>query len=173
MGLIHVYCGDGKGKTTASIGLAVRASGSGMKVVFLQFMKGRHVSELDSLKLIPNITVLRNDKEFGFYNTLEEQDKTDITKLHNKNLNKAIDLVDSGLCDMLILDEITSTYNYQLIDTALVDHLILNKKPELELILTGREPNQLFIESADYVSEIKKIKHPYDKKIGARKGIEL
>ena len=173
MGLIHVYCGDGKGKTTASIGLAVRASGSGMKVVFLQFLKGRHVSELDSLKLIPNITMLRNDKDFGFYYTMDDQVKAEVTKIHNENLNIAIDRVDAGLCDMLILDEITSTYNYQLIDTAVIDRLITNKKPELELVLTGREPNNLFIEFADYVSEIKKIKHPYDKKIAARKGIEL
>ncbi len=172
-GLIHVYCGDGKGKTTASVGLAVRAAGSGMQVVLLQFLKGRHVSELYSLKLLPNITVIRNDKDFGFYNTMKEQDKEDITKLHNENLKKAVNLVKEGRCDMLILDEITAAYKYQLVDRAEIDNLILNKKTELELVLTGREPVPLFLEKADYVSEVKKIKHPYDKNIKARKGIEL
>lgn len=172
-GLIHVYCGDGKGKTTASVGLAVRAAGSGMQVVLLQFLKGRHVSELYSLKLLPNITVIRNDKDFCFYNTMKEQDKEDITKLHNENLKKAVNLVKEGRCDMLILDEITAAYKYQLVDRAEIDNLILNKKTELELVLTGREPVPLFLEKADYVSEVKKIKHPYDKNIKARKGIEL
>ncbi|MDF2586795.1 MAG: cobA [Anaerocolumna sp.] len=172
-GLIHVYCGDGKGKTTASMGLALRAIGSGMKVVFLQFLKGRQVSELESLKLLPNLTVLRNNRDYGFYNTMSNQDKIEITKLHNENLLKAFVMIESNQCDLLILDEITATYRYQLIDTKAIDNLIINKKPELELVLTGRNPDTLFIEYADYVSEIKKIKHPYDKNIAARKGIEL
>ncbi len=172
-GLIHVYCGDGKGKTTAAIGLAVRGAGSGMQVVFLQFLKGRPVSELAGLKLLPGITVIRNNKDFGFYNTMTEQDKKAITMLHNENLNQAVHLVKEGRCDMLILDEITAAYKYQLVDRAVIDDLILHKKTELELVLTGREPDPMFLRMADYVSEIKKIKHPYDKNVTARKGIEL
>jgi cob(I)alamin adenosyltransferase len=172
-GLIHVYCGDGKGKTTAAIGLAVRAAGSGMQVVLLQFLKGRPVSELVSLKLLPNITVIRNEKDFGFYNTMTQQDKADIAALHNENLKKALKLVKESRCDMLILDEITAAYKYGLVDREAVDNLILHKKAKLELVLTGREPAPLFLETADYVSEVRKIKHPYDKDITARKGIEL
>lgn len=172
-GLIHVYCGDGKGKTTAAIGLAVRAAGSGMQVVLLQFLKGRVVSELESLKLLPGITVIRNNVDYGFYNKMTDQDKEDIKKLHNENLTKALNLVKDSKCDMLILDEITAAYKYQLVDRAEIDNLIVNKKAELELILTGREPAPLFLDKADYVSEIKKIKHPYDQNIAARKGIEL
>lgn len=172
-GLIHVYCGDGKGKTTAAIGLAVRGAGSGMKVVLLQFLKGRPVSELAGLAMIPGIKVIRNCKDFGFYNTMTEQEKESITLLHNENLQTALDLVAKDKCDMLILDEIAAAYHYGLVDRAAVENLLRNKKPELELVLTGRNPDPLFLEKADYVSEIKKIKHPYDQNIGARKGIEL
>ncbi|QHQ61261.1 cob(I)yrinic acid a,c-diamide adenosyltransferase [Anaerocolumna sedimenticola] len=172
-GLIHVYCGDGKGKTTAAIGLAIRAAGSGMRVVLLQFLKGRLVSELESLKLIPGITVIRNDKDFGFYHTMSSQDKMDITAYHNENLRKALDMVEDNSCDLLILDEIMAAYKYQLVDCQVIDNLLQNKKKELELVLTGRDPAPLFLEKADYISEIKKIKHPYDKNITARKGIEL
>lgn len=172
-GLIHVYCGEGKGKTSAAVGLAVRAAGSGMKVVLLQFLKGRIVSELRTLALIPNITVIRNNVDYGFYNTMSLQDKEEIAILHNENLNKALSMVKDGFCDMLILDEVTAAYNYGLVNQDVVKDLIINKKEELELVLTGCDPAPLFLEYADYVSEIKKIKHPYDQKIGARKGIEF
>lgn len=172
-GLIHVYCGDGKGKTTAAMGLAIRAAGSGMKVVILQFLKGRVVSELNSLKLIPNITVLRNEKDLGFFHNMSEENKNLAITYHNENLKKVVEMVDNIECDMLILDEICAAYRLCLVDKDIINHLIVNKREDLELILTGREPDELFLKYADYVSEIKKIKHPYDKKINARVGIEL
>lgn len=172
LGLIHVYCGDGKGKTTAAIGLAIRASGNGMKVLIIQFLKGKKVSELEILQRIPNITVLRNDKDYGFYNSMTKEEKIEATKLHNENLYRGLELVETGNCDVLILDEVVSAYNLNLIDKEAVNQLITEKKPELELVLTGRNPDPLFVEKADYVSEIKKIKHPYDRNISARKGIE-
>lgn len=171
-GLVHIYCGDGKGKTTASLGLAIRAAGSGMKVVFAQFLKGSDTSELESLKRIEGITVLRNPIDYGFYNRMTEDDKVAIKKLHNDTLTKAIKAVNDGECDLLILDEIIATYNYSLVDTNLVDELLSNKPDNLELVLTGRDPAPHFLEAADYVSEIKKVKHPFDQKIGARVGIE-
>ena len=104
---------------------------------------------------------------------MSPQDKKEITAFHNENLRKALQLVKEGCCDLLILDEITAAYQYQLVDCSLIDELILNKSAELELVLTGRDPAPLFLEKADYISEIKKIKHPFDKNITARKGIEL
>lgn len=172
-GLIHVYCGDGKGKTTAAMGLAIRAAGSGMKVVILQFLKGSMVSELNSLKLIPQITVLRNHRDLGFFHTMSEEDKEEAKSYHNDNLKKALRIVQDKKCDLLILDEICATYNLGLIDKTLIDQLIMHKPEDLELVLTGRDPDELFLKYADYVSEIQKIKHPYDKKIGARLGIEM
>lgn len=171
-GLIHLYCGDGKGKTTAAMGLSIRAAGSGMKVVFLQFLKGRPVSELNSLKLIPGITVIRNDKDYGFYNTMTEQDKLQITKLHNDNLYQTMELVEAGEVDLLVLDEVCAAYKYPLLDTKVIQELILFKRKGLELVLTGRNPDKLFLEHADYISEIQKIKHPFDRNIQAREGIE-
>lgn len=172
-GLIHVYCGDGKGKTTAALGLAVRAAGSGMKVVILQFLKGKLVSELNSLKLIPGITMLRNEEDLGFFKAMSEEDKQKARSYHNNNLENVLQMVENGECDLLILDEICAAYRLGMVDRERIDQLIINKRDDLELVLTGREPDELFLEYADYVSEIKKIKHPYDKKINARVGIEL
>lgn len=171
-GLIHIYCGDGKGKTTASMGLAIRAAGSGMNVLFTQFLKGSDTSELNSLKQIKGITVLRNAIDYGFFNQMTEEDKAAIKKLHNETLQQAIQAVNDKTVDLLILDEIIATYNYNLVDKHLLDELIQNKPEYLELVLTGRDPAEHFIAAADYVSEIKKVKHPFDKRIGARKGIE-
>lgn len=170
--LTHVYCGDGKGKTTAAAGLSIRAAGSGMKVVFLQFLKATESGEIEILRSLDNITVIRNEKNYGFFNRMTEEDKLAVVKLHNDNLKSAWELVESEHYDMLVLDEVCAAYNYNLIDRQLVEKLIKEKKGNLELVLTGRDPAPVFLEYADYVSEVKKIKHPYDRKITARKGIE-
>lgn len=169
MGLLHIYCGDGKGKTTASIGLAVRAAGAGMKVCFAQFMKGGYTSELAALKLIPDITVIRCDRDYDFVKNMSESDKIQITDCHNSLLKKAF----SGSFDMIILDEFNSAYAYGLLDKKTAEQLILNGKNNPEIILTGRDPAELFLNSADYVSEINCVKHPYENGVPARKGIEF
>lgn len=171
-GLIHVYCGDGKGKTTAAVGLSVRAAGSGLKVVFLQFLKGRDSGEIDILRELTNVTVIRNDIDYGFFKRMTEEDKLKITELHNKNLKAALQYVYEGHCGLLVLDEVCAAYHYNLLDRSLIGKLIMGKPEDLEIVLTGREPDPLFLEYAHYVSEIKKIKHPFDQNIGARKGIE-
>ena len=91
MGLIHIYCGDGKGKTTAAVGLALRAAGQGMKVHFIQFLKGSETGEINILKHIKGITVARCDRNYGFYNTMSDKDKTEIICCHNKMLSNAIE----------------------------------------------------------------------------------
>ncbi|HCT64772.1 MAG TPA: cob(I)yrinic acid a,c-diamide adenosyltransferase [Lachnospiraceae bacterium] len=170
-GLTHLYCGDGKGKTTTAIGLAVRAAGSGMNVAFVQFMKGCETSEIDMLKLLPNICVFRSDVNFGFFSTMKEEEKNRLTKIHNSLIDEALKYLGSE--GMLVLDEITHAINFDLINCEKLKDFI-EKKPQLiELVMTGRNPQAYLIEAADYVSEIKKIKHPYDRGITARKGIEL
>ncbi len=168
MGLLHIYCGDGKGKTTASLGLAMRAAGAGMRVCFVQFMKGGDTAELASLKLIPDITVKRCDKAYGFVKNMSGEDKADITDCHNELLKYAF----SGGFDLIILDEFNSAYGYGLMDKVLAEKLILDGKNSAEIALTGRNPAEIFLENADYVSEICCVKHPYEKGITARKGIE-
>ena len=98
MGLLHIYCGDGKGKTTASLGLALRASGAGMNVCFLQLMKGGETSELAALKALPNIKVIRCDRHYPFFKNMTESDKADITACHNGLLEEAF----GGGFDMVI-----------------------------------------------------------------------
>ena len=171
-GLIHIYYGDGKGKTTAALGLAVRTAGSGMKVIFVQFLKSHETGELAVLESIPNIMVLRGKEgtQFSFSMTEEQKDKTRL--VHDENLRKAMELADSELCDMVVLDEALGAYSRDLIDKQLLESFVRNKPEQLELVLTGRKPTEWMIGCADYVSEIKKIKHPYDAGIPARKGIE-
>ncbi len=169
MGLLHIYCGDGKGKTTASIGLAVRAAGAGMSVCFAQFMKGRFTSELNALALIPNITVIRCDKDYGFVKNMSGSEKMSIAECHNNLLKKAF----TDSYDMVILDEFNTAYFYGLLNKTAAEQFILNGRKNAEIILTGRNPADFFINSADYISEINCVKHPYKNGIPARKGIEF
>ncbi|MBR4096533.1 MAG: cob(I)yrinic acid a,c-diamide adenosyltransferase [Oscillospiraceae bacterium] len=168
MGYLHIYCGDGKGKTTASLGLAMRAAGAGMKVCFVQFMKGGETAELDTLKLIPNISVHRCNKEYGFLWNMSDNEKAEITVTHNELLTTAFN---SG-ADLVVLDEFNFAYSSGLMDKMLAEKLILDNKDSCEIVLTGRDPAEIFIQEADYVSEICCVKHPYEKGVTARKGIE-
>lgn len=172
MGLIHLYWGDGKGKTTCALGLAIRAAGAGLKVIIIQFLKGSDTSELYILKNIPNICVMRNDKDFGFVNSMTPTQLEQIKFMHNNNLNEALNYAASGECDLLILDELTYVYDMKLIDIEKINQLIKNKPKNLELVITGRNPNDIFIDNADYITEMKAVRHPFDKGINARKGIE-
>ncbi len=168
MGLLHIYCGDGKGKTTASLGLAMRGAGSGMKVCIVQFMKGGDTCELESLRSLDNITVIRCDSEYGFSFSMTDKDRTDITECHNKLLEKAF----SGGYDMIILDEFNCAYELGFMDRSKAEELIVNGKNNAEIILTGRNPAAFFMENADYISEICCRRHPYEKGVDARRGIE-
>lgn len=173
MGLIHIYCGNGKGKTTAALGLALRAAGSGMRVHFLQLLKGNPTSELKSLALIPNITVARSEKNFGFTFKMSEENKKQLIAVHNELLLNAQRLMNDGKVDLLIIDEFNAAYEYELIDRELGERIVLHKPEKVELVITGRNPAQKFIDAADYVSEINPVKHPYECGIKARKGIEF
>lgn len=171
-GLTHVYYGDGKGKTTAAIGLAVRAAGAGKQVIFAQFLKGGATSELKILERLPNIRIFRNQEDLGFFKNMTPQEKERAASMHTETLKKIFLTIKNEPIDMLILDEITYPYEYGVIDRDMLEHLILKKPEPLELVITGRNPSPLFLEAADYITEMKKIKHPFDKKIIARKGIE-
>lgn len=167
--MIHIYCGDGKGKTTAAIGLAVRMAGYNKKVLFMQFLKGSYTGELEILQKCENITVMRCDRNYGFFRSMTDSDKENIIKCHNENLEYVLKNTDSF--DMIVLDEIFAAYNYDLADREKVKGIV--EKYKGELVMTGRDPQEWFVERADYVSEIKKIKHPYDRGITAREGIEF
>lgn len=167
--MIHIYCGDGKGKTTAAIGLAVRMAGYGKKVLFVQFMKGSYTGELKMLAAEENIKVVRCDRGYGFFRSMTEADKEEIIQSHNANL-KYIEQNMSDF-DMVVLDEAFSAYNYGLLDKNLLHDIVDNYTGEL--VLTGHEPQEWFTDRADYITEMKKIEHPYDRGIQAREGIEF
>ena len=169
MNYIHIYCGDGKGKTTAAIGLSVRAAGSGMKVLFSQFFKSGTSSEVKTLKSIGSIDYICMDRSFGRYRTMNEAQIAEASKYINKLLDDILTMSDKY--DMIVFDEIISTYRYGLIDKEKFLPFLTTDKNK-EIILTGREPADELVELADYVSEVKKIKHPYDNGIASREGIE-
>ena len=170
--MIHLYCGDGKGKTTCALGLALRGAGAGMKIVIVQFLKGSLTSELNSLNKVPNVIVLRNSKDYGFVNNMTPKQLDMIRNEHDSNLAKALKLVENDKCDMLVLDELTYVYNMNLIDKAKLEDFLKNNK-NIEVVITGRDPDKLFINIADYVTEMKMIKHPFEKGVAARKGVEF
>ncbi|WP_294351431.1 cob(I)yrinic acid a,c-diamide adenosyltransferase [uncultured Clostridium sp.] len=172
-GLIHIYCGDGKGKTTASIGLSVRAVGSGMKVIFTQFLKNNKSSELKVLKTLPNLEVVPCEKAFGFFKFMSDEEKKKAKEVYSRLLTTVINKAIEEDIDLLVLDEIMATYNYELIDKEYFLNFLKNKPEKLEVVMTGRDPKEELINLANYVSNIEKIKHPFDEGIMARVGIEM
>ncbi|MGC4020150.1 MAG: cob(I)yrinic acid a,c-diamide adenosyltransferase [Muricomes sp.] len=171
-GLIHIYCGDGKGKTTAATGLAVRSSGCGMRVLFARFLKNEASGELRILDAVPEIEVLHLNKSFGFYSTLNQEEKELAHKLYGQLWETVMEKVRTGTYDLLVMDEFMAAYGYGLIHHEAALEFLKSKPQSLEVVLTGRNPSEELIEIADYVSEIQKIKHPFDQNIKARRGIE-
>ena len=169
-GLIHIYCGDGKGKTTALLGLALRAAGSGKKVLLLQFFKDGKSAEFASLAHVPGIEVVPQTRTFGFSWTLSEEEKREAAAYYSGLLEDAFRR--SGDFDLLALDEAMSACTAGMISEARLLELLAGKPAELEAVLTGRNPSQALVDAADSVPEMRQGKHPYDQGVAARKGIE-
>lgn len=172
-GYVAVYTGDGKGKTTAAVGQAVRSAGNGLKVYMVQFLKTDNTGELKIANIIgENFKIFRFQKQKGFFWTLNKEEKEIVRKEVNKALEFVKDVIDNNGCDVLILDEIMGVIKNNIIKPDIVIELI-DKKPEtMELILTGRDAPESIIDKADLVTEMKNIKHYIDKGIYAREGIE-
>ena len=169
-GYIHVYTGNGKGKTTSAIGLGIRATGAGLKVHLLQFMKGRRYSELNTLDKIKNFTYSQHGRD-EFVNK-KKPEKIDID-MAQEGFKYAKKLIKSNKYDLIILDEINVAVDFNLIDIEDVLKLIMGKPKKLELVLTGRYVNPKIIKTADYVTEMLEIMHPYQKGVQARKGFDF
>ena len=167
--MMHLYCGDGKGKTTAAVGLAVRAAGSGMKVLFVQFFKSGKSSEVEALEKLGIVTA-HPGVHYGRYKTLNEEKKTEVRDSYGE-LFDAI-LAAAAEYDLIVLDEAVSAYNYAMIDGERLTEFLRLEGNRREIVLTGRNPLPELIELSDYVTEMKKVKHPFDGGTAARKGIE-
>jgi cob(I)alamin adenosyltransferase len=170
LGMIHVYTGDGKGKTTASIGLGLRATGHGYRVLMIQFMKGQiNYGELEAVKNLPNFDIV----QFGRADFVDKKNPAEIdVKLARDGLEFTRKAMNERKYDVLILDEINVAVEWNLIGVKDVCDLLESKPDHMEIILTGRHAPQSFIDIADTVTEMKEVKHPFTKGVLARKGIE-
>lgn len=166
--MIQVYTGNGKGKTTAALGLALRASGAGLKVYIGQFIKNGSYCEVKALKKIKNIKI----EQFGTGCFIEKSPTAQDARLAKKGLLKAKEILNTASYDMVILDEINVALNLKLLKLEEVIDLIKNTPRNIELVLTGRSAHPSIIKLADLVSEIRDRKHYYKTGIKARKGIE-
>ena len=168
-GLVQIYTGDGKGKTTASLGLSLRAAGRGLKVFIAQFAKGMYYGELKALeRFAPQITL----KQYGRKCFIRDEPEEEDVRLAREGWREIKLVLNKEECDLLILDELGIALHYGLISLDEVRELIRNKPEGVELVLTGRKiPGELF-EQADLVTEMREIKHYYNAGVQARKGIE-
>ena len=168
-GYVQVYYGDGKGKTTAAIGLAIRAAGCNLNVFIAQFIKGLQYSEIKCLKKLNQNIIL---KQYGRGCFIKNKPTEDDIVAAKKGLNEIKEIMLSEKYDVIILDEITIAEYFGLLDTSEILELIRLKPQNVELILTGRKASKQIIEAADLVTEMKEIKHYYTSGVLARKGIE-
>ena len=169
-GLIHIYCGDGKGKTTAAMGLALRAAGSGRKVLLLQFLKDGKSSEFASLAHVPGIAVVPQTCSFGFSWTLTDGERAEARAYYTGLLEDAFRR--AGGFGLLVLDEAMGACSTGMVEEVRLLELLGQRPAELEVVLTGRDPSQAMQDAADYVTEMRKVKHPFEQGIPAREGIE-
>lgn len=172
MGYVHIYCGDGKGKTSAALGLSVRAAGRGKKVLIVRFLKNEDSGEVTALRKIPGITVEPCDREFGFVFRMNEEQKTEAARYYQARFESACRKAAEENYDVLVLDEILAACSYKMVREKDVVSFLDGRSKDLEIVLTGRNPSDSLAERADYLSEIRMKKHPFEKGIPARKGIE-
>ncbi|MBI3291125.1 cob(I)yrinic acid a,c-diamide adenosyltransferase [Candidatus Falkowbacteria bacterium] len=168
LGKIHVYTGGGKGKTTSSFGLALRAIGAGYKVYIIQFLKGQNYSELKTLRRMSGLSFRRFGQKSFIHKIAGPKDKV----LAQQGLKWAGQIVISGKYDLVVLDEIFVALFFKLIKESDIVNLIKKKPAVVELVLTGRYAPPKIIKLADYVTEMKEIKHPFKRGLMARRGIE-
>ncbi len=169
----HIYYGDGKGKTTAAIGLAVRAAGSKMKVLFVQFLKTEFSGERHILSHTENVTLTFCPLELKFTFDMNDKEKAQAAKIFKGIFDNAVTTALTEKYDMVVLDEVFEAINAHMLSESEVYEFITNAPSSMEIVMTGHNPPQKFMDCADYITEFKKIKHPYDRGITGRIGIEF
>ena len=171
-GLIIVNTGPGKGKTTAAMGTALRAVGNGMKVLMLQFLKGSwHYGELDAVKAFGDNFVMKQMGR-GFVKVGGAETDPEDVRMVEDAWKEAEQAIMSGQWDLVILDEINYAIGYKMLDPAMVVEALKRKPEQVHVILTGRNAHPTIIELADTVTEMKQVKHAYEKGVLAQRGIE-
>lgn len=169
-GLIQLYTGDGKGKTTAALGLALRAAGHGLRTYIGQFMKGQSYGELEAARrLSPELTI----EQYGLPSFVHVNQATaEDVRLAQEGLERARAAMHSGCYHIVVLDEVCVALHFKLLTLEQVLAFLDEKPPQVELVLTGRRAPPGLIERADLVTEMREVKHPYARGVPARRGIE-
>ena len=193
--MVQIYCGNGKGKSTASIGLCVRAAGNGIPVLMVQFLKDDTSGELNVLRNLSNVQIMHSDKFFGFTWNMNENEFKEQAEIFDRMLGEVSAWIDeklqeiqgdekseatqrassimTGIKLLVILDEIIPAIDCKLVsESVLFDLMDKYNREDVEFVLTGRNPSEKLKCKADYISCIEAEKHPYDKGIAARQGVE-
>lgn len=166
-GLLHLYYGEGKGKTTAAMGLALRALGSGRRVVIVQFLKGGFSGEVPGLEKLGAV-VCRGVPGEKFVFQMDETERAAARAQQNANLAAAL----AQPADLLVLDEAGSAWELDMVDRELLRRSVLQRPVGQECVLTAHTPPQWMLEEADYITEMRCVRHPYQKGVPARQGVE-
>lgn len=168
--MLHIYCGDGKGKTTCSMGLAVRAAGHGRRVVVAQFLKGGNSGERAVLESLPTVTCIPVPATIKFVFAMDEQEKAQTRAQMTAAFEQAVETARNS--DLLVLDELCGAISTDMVPLETVLDFLDHRPETLEVVITGRDPAPELQERADYITEMRKIRHPFDRGIDARKGVE-
>lgn len=173
-GLIHIYTGNGKGKTSAAVGLGMRAYGRGLKVLMVQFLKGSETGEMLAIeKLGAGFTLVRGKEVKKFTWNMNEAELSELKESMKELFEIATESASECACDVLILDELMGAISTGLIEVRDVFKFLKGKPNSLEVIMTGRNAPKELVDISHYVSEINAVKHPFDSGIKAREGIEF
>ena len=170
--LVHLYCGDGKGKTTAAVGLAVRHSGRGGKVVFAQFLKDGTSGECRVLAKL-GVTVLAANPVGKFSFRMTEEEKAETAAALGRTFDAATGFAVRERATLLVLDEVCAAVNCGFLPEKTLTEFLESRPDSLEVVLTGRDPSENLQAHADYITEMKKRRHPFDEGVAAREGIEF
>ncbi len=174
--MIHVYHGEGKGKTTASMGLALRAAANGKRVIVCQFMKDGSSGEISLLKELGGVRVLHDEPPVKFSFRMNDKERASACAQHDHNLAACIKAMEAAEADLVVLDEALGALTCGLLDETLVKQaldLAAGKADGPELVLTGRNPPQFVLDVADYITQMACERHPFAQGVRARRGIEF
>ncbi len=171
-GLLHVYYGNGAGKSTAALGLLLRACGHGEKAVLVQFLKSTFSGEIAALLHQPGVSILRGQCGEKFYFQMTEEEKRETRRIHNEHLFAVIQMIQRRECDVLVLDEVMDACMLSAVDEGLLSEILNHGGGRPEIIITGHQPVDWIMDQAEYITEMVSKKHPYDNGIKARRGIE-
>ncbi len=171
---IHIYCGDGKGKTTAAIGLSVRSCGCGWPVVMSQFLKGTNSGELNILRSLPNYHYVKPVAELcKFVFQMTDEEKAECRRQVQQHFRDTVAAVEKYHARLLVMDEVLDAVSLGMLDDEELTDFLKNRPEDLEVVMTGRAPTPCTDPLADYITRMQKVRHPFDKGLNARRGVEF